>query len=437
MNFKEKYISIEHALSLVKTGDVIVAGLGGADPKLFMGDLHTIADRVKDVTVTNCLPTHPSEIYQAQYADSFDVAGWFFAKQLRDAFPNGNTSYIPNNLHFAGTKRFQHARPTIFVGAASMPDKHGYISLSLSNVYEAQAMELADITILETNPNMPFTLGDAFVHVSEVDYLVAADYAPPILPDAPFNDKDKAIGDFIAGYVKDGDCIQLGIGGIPNAVAAALENKNDLGVHTEMLTSGLMRLAKMGVVTGKYKQDNKGKMVAAFALGVSELYEYLDYNPSIAMMRGSWVNDPYVICKNDNQISINTSLEVDLTGQCASESIGSRQFSGSGGQADTAIGAVKSKNGKSFIALYSTAMITDKQTGEKKEVSKIVPQLKQGAAVTLSRNDVDHVVTEYGVAELRGTTIKERVHRLIAIAHPKFREELLEQAIAVGIISKK
>ena len=255
------------------------------------------------------------------------------------------------------------------------------------------------------------------------------------MPDAPFSEKDAVIGKYIADMVPDGSCIQLGIGGIPNAVAEALKTKNDLGVHTEMLTTGMMKLAKMGVITGKYKQINKGKMVAAFAMGEPELYEFMDYNPSIAIMDGAWVNDPYVIAQNDNQVSINTTIEVDLTGQCASESLGSRQFSGTGGQADTAIGAQMSKNGKSIIALYSTVMVKDKD-GNRHEVSKIVPQLMAGATVSLSRNDVDRVVTEYGVAELRGTDIRERVERLIAIAHPKFREELHDDAVRVGILGR-
>lgn len=436
MSFEEKYISIEEALSKVKSGDVIVTGLGAAEAGLFMGNLHTIADRVKGVKVTNCLPTHASEIYKPEYVDSFEVDGWFYAPQLRKAHGNGNMSYIPNHLHLAATKRLHYVKPDIYVGAASMPDKHGFVSLSLSNTYERRMIDAAKLVILEVNPNMPYTFGDVQVHVSEVDYLVKADYMPPTIPDAEVSEKDKAIGKLIAERVPDGSCIQLGIGGIPNAVAAALENKNDLGVHTEMLTSGMMRLAKMGVINGRNKQFERGKIVTTFALGVQELYEFIDYNPSVAIMDGAWVNDPYVIGRNDGQISINTTLEVDLTGQCASESLGSRQFSGSGGQADTAIGAQMSKGGKSFIALYSTAMVKDPVTGERKEVSKIVPQLMAGAAVTLSRNDVDNVVTEYGVAELRGTSIRDRVERLIEIAHPKFREELREQAKFHGILGR-
>lgn len=434
MNMQEKYISVEQALSFVKSNDMIVTGLGAAEAGLFMGQLHTIAHRVRNVTVTNCLPTHPSEIYKPEYVDSFNVDGWFFAPQMRKAHANGNMAFIPNHLHLAAVKRLAFVKPNIYVGAASMPDKHGYISLSLSNTYEKRMMEAADLVMLEVNPNMPYTLGDVQVPVEDVDYLIRADYMPPVTPDLPFSEKDAAIGRLIADMVPDGACIQLGIGGIPNAVAAALETKNDLGVHTEMLTSGMMRLAKMGVINGKRKQINRGKMVTTFAMGIPELYEFMDYNPGIAVMDGAWTNDPYTIAQNDNQISINTSIEVDLTGQCASESIGSRQFSGTGGQADTAIGAQMSKNGKSIIALYSTAMVKDPATGERREVSKIVPQLMPGAAVSLSRNDVDRVVTEYGVAELRGTSLRDRVARLIEIAHPRFREELWDQAVEVGIL---
>ncbi len=433
MSYEEKFISVEQALSMVKSNDVIVTGLGAAEAGLFMENLHTIADRVRNVTVTNCLPTHPSEIYKPEYVDSFNVDGWFFAPQLRKAHAQGNMAYIPNHLHLAAVKRLYHVKPNIYVGAASMPDKHGYISLSCSNTYEKRMLEAADLVILEVNPNMPYTFGDSFVNVRDVDYLIRADYKPPVTPDTPFTEKDAAIGKLIADMVPDGACIQLGIGGIPNAVAQALETKNDLGVHTEMITSNMMRLMQKGVINGRCKQINKGQMVAAFAMGVPELYEFMDYNPGVAIMDGAWVNDPYVIAQNDNQVSINTSIEVDLTGQCASESIGSKQYSGTGGQADTAIGAQMSKNGKSIIALYSTAMVKGPD-GERHEVSKIVPQLTPGAAVTLHRSDVDRVVTEYGVAELRGTNLRERVARLIEIAHPKFREELWDQAVAVGIL---
>ena len=432
-----KYVSVAEALECVKSGDYIVTGLGSAEGREFMTNLHTIADRVKDVMVSNCLPMGAYEfMVNPEYKDIFTTEGWFYTPLLRKAHKNGNVSFIPNHLHLAAKKRLFYREPDIYVGIASMPDKHGYVSLSLSNTYEMQMIEKAKIVILEINPNAPRTFGDVQLHIDDVDYLIEVDYPMPEIPDAEPNEKDLAIGKLIADMINDGDCIQLGIGGIPNAVAASLYDKKDLGVHTEMLTSGMVKLAKAGVITGKCKQINKGKMVAAFAMGTKELYDFIDDNPAVEILDGGYVNDPYTIMQNDNQVSINTTLEVDITGQCASESIGSVQFSGTGGQSDTAVGAQKSRNGKSIIALYSTAMVKDPATGERVETSKIVCQLKSGAAVSLSRNDVDYLVTEYGCVALRGTSLAERAERIISVAHPKFRDQIREEAIALGIIVK-
>lgn len=435
VDYKSKIITVQEALKLVKSDDQIVTGLGSSEGKAFLKELHTIADRVTNVTVNNCLPMDVYEFFANPiYAKNFGVDGWFYSPTLRKAHKQGNISFIPNNLHFAASKRFAHIKPNIYVGNGTYPDEHGFISLSLGNVYEKAAIEKADIVIIECNHNCPRTFGDVELHVNDVDYIIETDYAIPEIPDAEPNEKDLAIGRFIAGHINDGDCIQLGIGGIPNAVAKSLYGKKNLGIHTEMLTSEMVKLAKAGVINGKCKQIHKGKMVAAFAMGTREMYDYMDNNPSIAILNGGYVNDPYTIAQNDNQVSINTSLEVDVTGQCCSESLGSIQFSGTGGQSDTAIGAQKSRGGRSFIALYSTAMVKNPATGEREEVSKIVCQLKPGAAVSLSRNDLDYLVTEYGCVNLKGTTIRERVERIISIAHPKFREQLMEEAIRLGII---
>lgn len=437
MSYKDKLISVEKALSLVKSNDVIVTGLGAAEGQLFMNNIHTIADRVENVTITNCLPTSNGEFLKPEYKNAFNIDGWFYAPGLRKAHKNGNVSFIPNHLHLAAIKRLHHVKPNIYVGAATMPDKHGYISLSVSNTYERRMIDAADIVILEINPNYPRTFGDVEIHYSEVDYLVEADYPVPTIPDVPSSEKDMVIGKYIADMINDGDCIQLGIGGIPNAVAAYLTDKKDLGVHTEMMTSTMVDLAKSGVINGSKKTLHRGKIVCTFALGNKELYDYIDDNPSVMVLDGAYVNDPYTYGKIDNMVSINTTLEIDLTGQCASESIGPVQFSGTGGQADTAIGAQNAKNGRSIMALYSTAMVRNPETGEKEEISKIVSMLKPGAIVSLSRNDVDFVVTEYGVASLRGTNTRERVERLINIAHPKFREQLWNEAYEIGLVYKK
>jgi acyl-CoA hydrolase len=424
-----KYITAEQAVQLVKSNDHIVVGMTAAEPQNFMKILHTVADRVKNVVVSNCLPILEAEFFtNPKYIDSFKVAGWFYTATLRKYHKNGNISFIPNHLHLAGKKRFDHMKPNIFITAASMPDENGFISLSIQNVYERDAIDVADIVIIETNPNFPRTYGDNQVHIDEVDYIIEADYPVPSIINSEPNEKDMLIGKEIAKYIPDGATIQLGIGGIPNAVAYFLKDKKDLGIHTEMFTNGMMDLIKEGVITGKQKNYMNGKHVCTFAFGSPELYKFLDNNKDVYFMRGIEANDPHVVGLNDNQISINTTIEVDLTGQVASESIGHVQFSGTGGQADTAIGAQNAKNGKSFIALYSTAMVRNKETGEKEEISKIVTTLKPGAAVTLSRADVDYVVTEYGCVALRGTTIEERVKLLISIAHPKFRDQLLEEA---------
>ncbi|MCL2169698.1 MAG: 4-hydroxybutyrate--acetyl-CoA CoA transferase [Defluviitaleaceae bacterium] len=429
--YDEKIITIEQAIKLVKSDFHIVTGLGAAEACDFMGNVHK--SDASGVTITNCLPMSGGQFMDAQYRDKFEINGWFYSPPLRAAQKNGNASFIPNHLHLAGAKRLQHVKPNIYVGAASMPDKHGFISLSLSNTYEKRMIDAADIVILEINENFPRTFGDVEIHYSQVDYLVKSSYMPPVIPDTEPSQKDIKISEYILEYINDGDCLQFGIGSIPNAVAEGLMGKKDLGIHTEMLGSGLMKLAKAGVVTGARKNYHPGKIVTTFILGTQELYEFVDDNPSVMVLDGNYVNDPYVIGKNDNQISINTTIEIDLTGQCCSESIGHVQFSGTGGQADTVIGAQKSKGGKSFIALHSTAMVKGAD-GQRVETSKIVPMLKQGAVVSLSRNDVDYVVTEYGVASLRGTNVKERVKLLIGIAHPNFREELEAQAKELGYL---
>lgn len=435
MDYTQKVITVEKALKFVKDNDVIVTGLGAAEGREFLSKLHTLHGKVKNVTVTNCLPMGDYEFFtNPEYKDTFQLDGWFYSPAMRKAHANGNISFIPNHLHLAAIKRLDHKHTNIYVGSASMPDAHGYVSLSTSNTYEKRMMADADLIILEINPNFPRTFGDLQVKVDDVDYLIETNYPVPEIPDVPCNEKDLAIGKIIADYVHDGDCIQLGIGGIPNAVAESLKGKKNLGVHTEMITTNMAKLAKMGVINGKCKQINNGKMIGAFAMGSKELYEYMNDNPGVELLDGAYVNDPNTIAQNDNQVSINTALEVDITGQCCSESIGSKQISGTGGQVDTVLGAQMSKNGRSIIALYSTAMVTNKQTGEKEEISKIVAQLKPGATVSLSRNDIHYLCTEYGIVNLRGTSIKERVELIISIAHPKFREQLRQQAKDLGII---
>ena len=423
-----KIITIKDALTLINANDEVVLGMAGAEPQDMIQHLHELRKQGKTPTITNCLPMTPASYISGNQDEVLAINSWFFGSSLRKSFHEGRISFIPNHLHLAGKRRFETHPVDVYIGAATPPDEEGFVSLSLSNVYEKQAIKKATISILEINPNMPRTHGDLKIHQDEIDYFIESTYTPPILEDQAPNDKDLIIGKYIADKIDDGACLQLGIGGIPNAVAHALLDKKDLGIHTEMFTTGLMHLIKSGAANGKRKQTHPHKHVCCFALGTQELYDFLHNNDDVEIRDGNYVNDPYIIGLNDNQVSINTTIEIDLSGQCASESIGIKHFSGTGGQTDTAVGAQRSKNGKSFITLYSTAMVKVPGQEERKMISKIVPTLKEGAAVTLSRNDVDYVVTEYGIAHLRGATLKERAYRLIQIAHPDFRDDLMKHA---------
>jgi len=419
--YKRKLVSVEEVLSKIGSGDEIVSAMAASEPQGILSKLHTIKDRVNDVTVVVCLPMKDYDFFMdPSMKGHFLTESWFYTAGLREAHKHGTVSFIPNHLHLASTKRLHYRKPRFFLGTATPMDKHGYLSLSLGITYEKDILENADYVVLEINENLPRTYGDTQIHISEVDFVVENHAPVPEIPIVEPNEKDKIIGNYIAELVEDGSTIQLGIGGIPNAVAKALLNKKDLGIHTEMFTEGMVDLFEAGVITNKKKTLWKGKSIATFALGTKKLYDFIDDNMGVEFQRGAVVNDPYVIGQNYKMVSINTALQVDLTGQVCSESLGIRQFSGTGGQADTAVGAQISKGGKSIIALYSSV--------KNDTISTIVPVLTEGAAVTLSRNDVDYIVTEYGIAEMRGRSIRDRVRNLINIAHPKFRDELKEKA---------
>jgi acyl-CoA hydrolase len=360
----------------------------------------------------------------------FELASWFHAPGSRESLKKGMglVTYVPNMLHTAARDRSIAHPPDIFFGTCTPPDKHGFVSLSLGITYEKDIIEAARIVVLEVNPQLPRTLGDTQVHVAQVDWFVENDQEVPTLPSPDPSPTDHAIGGYIADLVADGSTIQLGIGGIPNAAALALRGKKDLGVHTEMMVDSMMELYELGVITNRRKALRPGKFITTFAMGSRRLYDWLDDNVAVDFQRGVWVNDPAVIRQNSRMVSINTCISVDLTGQVASESIGPNQYSGTGGQSDTAQGAVDGLDGlgKSIIACYSTA--------KGGTVSTITPTLPEGSAVTLHRSHVDHVVTEHGVARLRGRTVRERARALIGIAHPDFREELTARARSLGYL---
>lgn len=425
--YKRKLISIEDALRLIESGNEIVSGFCALEPLAILNQLHTIRNRIDDVTVWYSLGIANHDFFsKPEMKDVFTTKSWFYSEPTRINHSLGTISYQPGHLHNAMTRKLEIKTPDFFIGTVSSMDKHGYVRVPLSVLYEKEFIEKADIVIMEVNPNLPQVHGDTHIHISEIDYFVEVDRPVPELPRSSITEKDKIIGEYVSTLVNDGDTIQLGIGRIPDAVAQAFMNKRDLGVHTEMITSSMADLAKAGVITGKRKNLHQRKIVGTFAFGDKELYEFLDNNPSVALMRGPYVNSPFIVSKNDNMVSINTAIQVDLTGQICSESIGSIQYSGTGGQSDTAIGAIHSKNGRSIIALYSTA--------KSDSISTIQPHLTSGAAVTLHRNDIDYIVTEFGIAPMKGRTIRERANNLIGIAHPDFRKELRNDAIKLGII---
>lgn len=434
--YNSRLMNIEAALRTIQSKDFIIAAMAGSEPIPLLEELHKIKDfGVEGCELSNCLPMKDYEFLKnPDYKDTIFTAGWFYSAIMRKANKGGNVSFAPQHLHSSFTKRLyaRDGRRLVLLCTCSTMDKHGYLSLSLGTTYERQAIEEGAFVIALVNPRLPRTFGDTIVHISEIDVIIEADYEVPTLPEVPINDKDRKIGDFIADLVEDGSTIQLGIGGIPNAVAEALKSKKHLGIHTEMFTDGMVDLLECGAVDNSQKSIYRGQTIATFALGSRRLYDFIDDNPSVMFKYGKWTNSPYVIGQNHKMVSINTTIEVDLSGQCASESIGPMQFSGTGGQSDTAVGAQLSNEGKSFIALYSTTKVKDKE-GNATTISKIVPMLNAGAAVSLSRNDVDYVVTEYGAVRLRGRTIKERVERLISIAHPDFRDQLRFEAKQNGI----
>ena len=429
--YRKKLVDIDTAVCRIQSGNDVIVAQCASEPQGCMSRFHTVADRVEDVRVFSVLTLKPYDFYmRPEMRGHFELASWFHAPGSREALRagTGTVTYVPNMLHRAALDRIHAHSPDVFFGTCTPPDGHGYVSLSLGITYEKDVIEAAGTVVLEVNPRLPRTFGDTQVHVSAADLFVEHDQEVPSLPSPSPSETDLAIGGHIAELVEDGSTIQLGIGGIPNAAALALREKHNLGVHTEMMVDSMMELYEMGVVTNQCKGLLKGKFVCCFAMGSRKLYDWLDDNVAVQFERGRWVNDPAVIRQNTRMVSVNTCLMVDLTGQVASESIGTTQYSGTGGQSDTAIGSVEGLDGagKSIIACYSTAK------GGK--VSTIVPTLPEGTAVTLHRSNVDIVVTEHGIARLRGRTVRERVRELISVAHPDFRGDLAAKAKAAGYI---
>ena len=431
--YKKKRMSAEQAMELIQDGDSMLSAQAAAEPQAILSSLEHLKERgVKGSTLNSCLPIqYYDAMKDPEMAGIMSHNGWFFTAGLRDAQKKKLVSAVPQSSTSVLRKSLQRlqaeGRRPVVLATVSPMDSHGYFSLSVSAIYERDLIDQGALVLLEVNPNFPRTFGDTQVHISEVDALLESDSPIPTKSLVPYTEVDKKIGAFVASLVEDGSTIQLGIGNIPNAVANELKSKRHLGIHTEMFTETMVDLIECGAVDNSQKGFMNGFSVCSFTMGSQRLYDFVHNNPSVLFKSSTFSNDPYTIARNNKFVSVNASLEIDLTGQCASETVGNLQWSGTGGQSETVQGAQMSPGGKSIIAMHSTYSATD---SDGKEVlhSKIVAFLARGAAVTTSRNDTDYVVTEYGIAWLRGLNIRERVEALVKIAHPDFRDWLREEA---------
>lgn len=424
--YESKFISLQEALDMVKSGDTIAQAAYGCEPLEMLRNLHTIADRgVEDVCVWMGAPQEEYPFIgdpNNNLDGVISVNSIFLGAPLRNQIAKGSTriNFCPCNLHSMSKVMMETRKPNIFWAAVTPMDRYGYVAVSCTQQAELEMLDSCDLVIFEVNKNLPYTCGTVRVPVEKVDYFIHVDYPITHAPVAPASPEQEKIAHYASSLIKDGDCIQLGIGGLPDAVAHDLEDRHDLGIYTEMLSTSMGKLMWCGAVNNSRKMFFRNRTIAAFTWGSQELYNFINDNPMVEILPTGYVNDPFNIMRNDNMVSLNTALEIDLTGQVCSESIGSRQWSGTGGATDFAYGAYHAKGGKGIIAINATA--------KGGTISRIVPQLKPGAVVSISRNIVDHVVTEYGIAKLRGKTIAQRVEELISVAAPEFREALRAEA---------
>lgn len=415
--YDSKLCSPFDALALLRDGDMIIVPTGVGEPPSLLGALSEQRRRFHGIRVAQILAMRKFGYFDQQTASHVRHASLFFGGASRPSGQGGWCDFIPNYFSEIPVLIERELMPADVVFALASPmNEQGFFSLSLGTDYTMAALAKARAVVLECNPNVPFAHGQCHVHVSQVSALVES--AEPVLEVGlpTIGPVQEAIGKYVADMIEDGSTLQIGYGGIPDAVVMQLTAKRDLGIHTEMLGDGILKLVECGAVTNRKKSFMPGKMVATFALGSNRLYKFMHHNPMIEMHPSNFTNDPYIAGQNDNLMSINASLQVDLLGQCGSESIAHLPYSGTGGQVDFVRAANRSRGGKSFIVLPSTA--------KNETISRIVPTLTPGTHATTSKNDVNYVVTEFGVAQLRGKSAKQRAQALIAIAHPNFRAEL-------------
>ena len=427
--YESKLTTAEEVAKRVQSGWTLGMDAG---PTHANGMVTAIAEKIAQTDVKDVKIQFMLDTYAYPFLESGDLVGkltgysWFSSSGARKAVNNGWADVMPDYYRDIPGHILRNYEYDAFCVSVSPMDSHGYFSMATTTSYSPAMMAKSKRIFVEVNKYQPRALCGTQIHVSQVDAIIENHHPLPELAPVVLDEKSITIGNLIAEQIPDGACIQLGIGAIPDATGAALMTKHDLGIHTEMFTSSMVDLIECGAVNNSKKQIHPGKTVTTFAYGSQKIYDFVDDNPSIEILPVDYVNDPNVICQNDNMISINAALEVDFFGQVCAESVGTKHMSGSGGQVDYVRGACQSKGGKSFIAFTST---TKADT-----ISTIKPTITPGAIVTTSKNDVDYIVTEYGIAHLRGRSLAERTRQLIAIAHPNFRDELTFEAKKRGIL---
>jgi acetyl-CoA hydrolase len=425
--YQRKVTTAEEALKAVESNNRVYIHPGCAEPESLVEALVARKDELKNVEIVHILTMGTAPYVAPEMEGHFRHRDLFTGKNVRQAVNDGRADYVPI---FLGEIHRLFANGTLPIDVAliqvSPPDEHGFCSYGVGIDITKPAAENAKIVIAEVNRQTPRTLGDSFIHMHKLDYIVDVDRPMLELPRVRMTDLHSKIGAHVAGVIENGSTLQMGIGGIPDAVLFHLQDKQDLGVHTEMFSDGVIELVHQGIINNEKKTLHPGKIISAFVLGSRDLYDFIDNNPICEFHPDSYVNDPFIVAQNDNMVAINSALQIDLTGQVCSDSIGYSIYSGFGGQVDFIRGAARSRGGKPIIALPSTAK------GD--SVSRIVLHLDEGAGVVTSRADVHFVATEYGIADLHGRSIRERAKALIDIAHPKFRDQLTADAKKVNYL---
>lgn len=425
--YKQKVVTAAEAVKAVKSGDRIFLTGNCSVPKKILSALVDRASELKDVEINQALTIGSADYVSPEMEGHIRVNTMFISHNTRQAVQEGRADFTPVLLsEFPLLFKDKVLPVNVAFVHLSPPDPHGYCSFGIEVGLSKSPAESAEIIIAEVNEQMPRTLGDTFIHVNAIDYIVPVDYELPELAMGGDNPSDtvKNIAGYIAELIPDEATMQMGIGAIPDAVLKHLFDKKDLGIHTELFSDGVIELVEAGVITNAKKTLHPGKIIAGFILGTKRLYDWVHNNPLIEFLRTEYVNDPFVVSQNNRMVAVNSAIEIDLTGQICADSIGTKLYSGVGGQLDFVYGASRSKGGVPIIALPSTA----------KDFSRIVTTLKQGAGVVTTRNHVHYVVTEYGVAALYGKTIRERAQALINVSHPQFRDELTREAAELHYI---